>query len=74
MGKSINFVAGFLAGLAAAGVFHYLFGPARGTTYDQQYRSRLDWALEEGEKAAQAQEAELRRAYEIATRRRIGDA
>ena len=66
MGKLVSFVAGTAVGLAASAVFLYLFAPARGTTFDEKYRSRLDWALEEGEKAAAEKELALRLEFEAA--------
>lgn len=46
------------AGVAAA--LNYFLGPAPGTTYDADYRSRWDYALDEGRRAALAREQELR--------------
>jgi hypothetical protein len=59
-------IIGGAVGTAAAVVYNYLFGPAPKTTFDQSYHSRLDWALAEGEKAADAREAELRAQLEAA--------
>ena len=61
MGKFSYLIVGAAVGAAFALAFNYLFGPATGTTYDQNYRSRLDFALEEGQRAATAREAEMRR-------------
>ena len=60
MGKTSYFIIGAALGAAAGAVISYLFGPAANTTYDTAYRSRLDWALEEGERTADVREAELR--------------
>ena len=57
---------GGLVGAAASVVYNYLFGPAPGTTFDQHYQSRLDWALAAGEQAAAQREAELRAQFEAA--------
>lgn len=46
------------AGIAVA--LNYFLGPAPGTTYDANYRSRLDFALDEGRRAALEREQELR--------------
>ena len=70
MGWLVSFVAGAAAGLAASAVFHYLFSPAAGTTVDETYRSRLDWALEEGERAAAEKEQALRLEFEAAKKGR----
>ena len=66
MSKSQFFAMGALVGAAVAAAVTYLFAPARGTTFDENYRSRLDWALEEGQRAADAREVELRRQFEQA--------
>jgi gas vesicle protein len=69
VGKLANFLVGVGLGVAVGVVMNYLFGPAQGTEFTQNYRSRLDKALEEGEEAAKAHEAELRRQFEAAKRR-----
>lgn len=61
MGKLSNFLIGIALGGAVGVVINYLFGPATGTEFNQNYRSRLDQALEEGQHAADEHEAELRR-------------
>ncbi|HXF60264.1 MAG TPA: hypothetical protein VNK95_01525 [Caldilineaceae bacterium] len=66
MGKTGYLLIGGLVGAAAAAVYSYLFAPARGTTFDSHYRSRWDWAVEEGNRAADAHERELRRQFELA--------
>lgn len=58
-------VAGII-GATAAAIYNYLFAPAPETTFDGTYRSRLDWALAEGEAAATQREAELRAEFEAA--------
>ena len=65
-GKSHFLAIGALAGAAVASVVTFLFVPARGTTFDENYRSRLDWALDEGQRTADARELELRRQFEQA--------
>lgn len=60
-------VAGLL-GAAAGAIYNYLFAPAPETRFDGSYRSRLDWALAEGEKAATLRELELRAELEAARR------
>ena len=64
MGKLSSFMIGGVVGALTGLAIDYLFGPVHNTTYDERYRSRLDHALEEGQKAADAQEAELRRKFE----------
>lgn len=68
MGKFSNFVLGAAAGAAIATVITYIFGPAHDTKFDATYRSRIDKALEEGQRAAEEQEIELRRQFEEAKR------
>ena len=58
-------IAGVL-GATAGAIYNYLFAPAPETTFDGSYRSRLDWALAEGEKAAALRELELRAEFEAA--------
>ena len=66
MGKSHVFAIGALTGAAVAAGVTFLFAPVRGTTFDENYRSRLDWALDEGQRAADIRELELRRQFEQA--------
>ena len=61
MGKTSYFIIGAAIGAVVAVAINYLFGPADGTTFDANYRSRLDFARDEGQRAALAREAELRR-------------
>jgi hypothetical protein len=60
VGKTSYLIIGSLAGAAVGLALRYFFGPANGTTYDDKYRSRLDYALEEGRRAALDRENELR--------------
>ena len=60
MGKLTSFLIGTVIGVAGAAVWNYLFAPAQGTTLDEQYQTRLGWALAEGERAGIQREAELR--------------
>jgi gas vesicle protein len=64
MGKTGAFVIGSLIGAAAAAVYAYVFAPAQGTAFDGAYRSRWDFAIDEGNRAAAEQEAALRRQVE----------
>ena len=66
MNKWTSALIGAAAGAAVSAVFLYLFSPARGTTFDKNYQSRLDWALKEGEKAGKAREQELLHELEAA--------
>ncbi len=63
MGKIGYWALGALIGVAAGLVVDYLLGPASDTAFDETYRTRLDRALEEGEMAADAREAELRQQF-----------
>jgi gas vesicle protein len=69
MGKVANFLIGVGFGVAVGVVMNYIFGPAQGSEFTENYRSRLDKALADGEQAAQEHEAELRRQFEAAKRR-----
>ncbi len=60
MHKWTSLIIGAVAGIATSAVYLYLFAPARETTFDERYQSRLDWALAEGKKAGQERELELR--------------
>ncbi len=60
MGKTSYFIVGAAIGAVVAAAINYLFGPADGATFDANYRSRLDFARDEGKRAALAREAELR--------------
>jgi hypothetical protein len=51
---------GAALGAAVAYTVNYFFGPTDAATYDQNYRSRLDYALDEGKRAAAEREAEMR--------------
>ncbi|MEI2776565.1 MAG: hypothetical protein V9G19_11485 [Tetrasphaera sp.] len=73
MGKTSYLLIGAVAGAAVAMVYHYFFGPAPKTTYDENYRSRLDYALDEGERAALAQQARLQRQFEEYKQRPAGE-
>lgn len=68
MGKRENFVVGAIVGTALGAVIGYIFGPAQGAVSDPTYRSRLDRALEEGERAEEARRIELEREFERAKR------
>ncbi len=70
MGRTSNFIIGALVGTAVGLAVNYVFGPANQATYDREYRSRLDKALEDGQHAADAREAELRRQFELGKRSR----
>lgn len=72
MGKTSYFLIGALAGAGAAAVYHYFLGPAPRTTFDENYRSRLDYALEEGQRAALEQQSRLQRQFEEYKRRPAG--
>ena len=65
MGKMSYLIIGAAVGAVMAAAINYLFGPAVDTTYDANYRSRLDLALEEGKRAALEREAELRRQLNV---------
>ncbi|MBX2998434.1 MAG: hypothetical protein KF893_07970 [Caldilineaceae bacterium] len=69
MDKSVSFVLGTIVGAAAGALVGYIFAPARNTSFDKSYRSRMDKALAEGNKAAAEREAELRREFERSKRR-----
>ena len=60
MGKSGYLLIGAAVGAAIAFTINYFLGPTAATTYDENYRSRLDFALDEGKRAAAARETQLR--------------
>ncbi|MBV7327873.1 hypothetical protein KFU94_06360 [Chloroflexi bacterium TSY] len=68
MGKFSNFLIGTVVGIAITAIVNYLFGPANETTYDANYRSRIDKALEEGQLAAHEHQLELIERLEEAKR------
>ncbi len=59
MGKSENFVIGFVLGAAVGAAVAYIFGPSRATTFDARFQSRWDRALAEGKEAELKRKAEL---------------
>lgn len=60
MGKGMYLLIGAALGAAVAYTVNYFFGPTAAATYDENYRSRLDYALEEGQRAAKEREIEMR--------------
>ncbi|MCB0113688.1 MAG: hypothetical protein R2873_11455 [Caldilineaceae bacterium] len=70
MGKSVNLLLGSVLGIAVGLAVGYVLAPARDTSFEAGYQSRLDKALAEGRKAAAQREAELRAEYERAKRQR----
>lgn len=60
MGKSGYLLFGAALGAAVAIAINYFLGPTDAATYDENYRSRLDFALEEGKRAAARRELEMR--------------
>ncbi|MFO7632846.1 MAG: hypothetical protein R6W76_09915 [Caldilinea sp.] len=61
MSRGTYLLIGAALGAAIAAALNYFLGPAPETTYDANYRSRLDFALDEGRRAAAEREQELRR-------------
>ena len=72
MGKTSYLLIGALAGAAVAMVYHYFLGPAPKTLYNETYRSRLDYALDEGQRAALEQQTKLQRQFEEYKQRPAG--
>ena len=66
MGKVSFLLIGAAVGAAAGIVINYVFGPPDDAVFDERYRSRWDRALEEGERAGEDREAELRRQFAAA--------
>lgn len=60
MSRGTFLIIGAAIGAAAAMALNYFLGPAPETTYDAGYRSRLDFALDEGRRAAAERDKELR--------------
>jgi len=61
MSKGMYLLIGAAMGAAVGMALNYFLGPADDTTYDAEYRSRLDFAFDEGRRAAEEKERELRR-------------
>jgi hypothetical protein len=70
MGRTSFFLIGAVVGAAVGLAIDYVFGPTKDALFDERYRSRWDHALEEGERAADEREAELRRQFTAAKRSR----
>jgi gas vesicle protein len=66
VGRFGYFLIGGLVGAAASAVYTYLFAPAKDATLDSRYRSRWDWAIDEGNRAANAQAWAMRQDFERA--------
>ena len=60
VGKSGYLLFGAAVGAAIAFAINYFLGPTEAATYDENYRSRLDYALDEGKRATVARETQLR--------------
>jgi hypothetical protein len=60
VGKNGFLLLGAAVGALVALTINYFLGPTDAATYDENYRSRLDFALEEGKRAAAERETELR--------------
>jgi hypothetical protein len=65
VGKSGWWLIGAALGAAAAVALNYFLGPTEAATYDENYRSRLDYALDEGRRAAATRELELRTELQV---------
>lgn len=68
MGKGSYLLIGAAFGALVAVTINYFFGPAANTTFDENYRSRLDYALDEGRRAALEEETSLRRQFDALRR------
>ncbi len=73
MSRSTALLIGAVIGAVGAAAYAWLLGPAKGTTYDSNYSSRLDYALDEGKRAAAAKEEDLMRTYRIDRARKAGE-
>jgi hypothetical protein len=60
MSRGTYLLIGAAIGAGMAAALNYFLGPAPEATYDARYRSRLDFALDEGRRAAQEREHDLR--------------
>ena len=70
MGKTGFLLVGAAVGAAVGVVFNYVFGPPNDAKFNAAYRSRWDQALEDGERAADEREAEMRRQFAVAKQSR----
>lgn len=59
MRKTVNFLAGVLAGAVVGGVAALLLAPYSGSELQGQMRARAQALIEEGKRAAAARRAEL---------------
>jgi len=60
MNKSVALLLGGVVGAVVGATVSYLFGAASTTTFDENYQSRWDLALQEGRQAAAEHELALR--------------
>jgi len=63
MSRAGFFLIGAAVGTAVGVVINYVFGPTDGAEYNAAYRSRWDQALEDGNRAADERELEMRRQF-----------
>ena len=64
MRKVLAFLAGFMLGMATAGVLSLLFTPQAGPELQDQIRGGVERLVEEGKTAAEARRAELEQQLE----------
>jgi gas vesicle protein len=58
MMRLINFLTGFIVGIALGGAIVTLFAPQSGSETRERFRSRIEAVLEEGRHAAESTRAE----------------
>ena len=58
MMRLINFLAGFVVGIALGGTIAMLFAPQSGSETQERFRRRLEAILEEARQAAEATRAD----------------
>jgi hypothetical protein len=66
MSRAGFFLIGAAVGTAVGIVINYVFGPTDDTEYNAAYRSRWDQAVEDGDRAADEREVEMRRQFSAA--------
>jgi gas vesicle protein len=68
MGRTINFIAGFLVGGFVGGGIALLLAPRSGKQTQDEIRHRINIVLEEGKRAAEERRAEMEAQFAEARR------
>ncbi len=68
MGRTLNFIAGFLAGGLVSGGATLFLTPRSGKQTQEEIRGRIDLVIEEGKRAAAERRAEMEAQFAEARR------